>query len=317
MDEAIIDFNRAGINWFHEYCEKLRIIIENELEPFIFEKRKMLSRGTEKEVKESTKKLLGKLCNLLNRVAKKELEDLDIEIEEPEDELTCLQLKPEYANLPKEKPRTFRIYAPISLAMENDLTAHIKTSNLFDIQPLSSVAELKPYIKDPDKIYYQDFKVVGKTDNAEGTITVTLGHESVSAKVKVAPLKETGKRKHRKFRKGGFIADIKPDETGLRLREERTYYDRNTGIIWINVIFPSVKNYIRSGFEGIGSDETGKVLLAELVGDAFCRALTRRKLEIDKPPQGAEIDAFNAELNKLQQKTLHLIQEIVFNWKFL
>lgn len=318
-EEAIIDFNRAGIEWRHEYCEKIRIAIENELEPLIFEKRKQFSKGKEKEVNVSTQKLLGKLCNLLNRLAKQELEDLDVEIDEPADELSCLQITPKYANLPKDIPRNFRIYAPISLVNINGKTARIKSDNPFAIQPLSTLVELEPYPnapKDPLKIYFQNFKVVGRTDSATGTITVSLGQEQAIANVKVAPLGKRGKREKRMIRKGGFIADIKPDDSGYRVKEERTVYDRDTGIIWINVNFPSVKKYLRSGFEGIESDDTGKMLLAELVGDAFCRALARRKLEIDKPPKGAEIDAYNAEINKLQQKTLHSIQEIVFSWKF-
>jgi hypothetical protein len=55
--------------------------------------------------------------------------------------------------------------------------------------------------------------------------------------------------------------------------------------------------------------------LAELVGEAFCRELARLKIENNPAPPGAEIDAFNAEMNKLQSKALLPIQKFVFNRK--
>lgn len=317
-ETEIIDSNRVGLEWRHEYCSALETAIENILEPLVLEKKRTLEKKPEKEVKESTKKMLRRLRNFLNELAKQELEEVTELPTEIPVELTQgirkLVIKPEKANIQKDKPRSFRIYALTEIVKDQGEEAHIKSDNPIDIQPLASAVRLEKYHKDPEKIWYRDFKVVGKSENAEGTLTVTLGRETASAKVTVAPPKERGKG-DLTGRKGGFISEIEPDASGSHVKEERTFYERATGIIWINVNFPSVAKFIKNSFEGTETSE-GKVLLAELVGEAFCRELARRKLETNPPPPGGEIDAFNSEMNKIQRRTLHQIQEIIFAWKF-
>lgn len=60
------------------------------------------------------------------------------------------------------------------------------------------------------------------------------------------------------------------------------------------------------------------MLLAELVGEAFCRQLARQKIELgDKLLiPGSEIESYNTTINELQKKYLHKIQDLVFAWKF-
>jgi len=306
----IIDFNRGGLEWRHEYCKALETEIERILEPLVLKKRKSLEKKPEKEVKESTQKMVRKLCSLLNHLAKQELEDIEEIPIDPELGISNLVIKPEEANIYKDEPRTLSIYAPTEMINNEGNEVHIK-SDTVDIQPLASIVKLEKHRKYPEKIWYRYFKVVGKTENAEGTITVTLGKETASAKVKVAPFKKK-KRGQLSHRKGGFISDIKPDE--LESPSQRTFYDRHTGIISIFVKFPSVAKFINSALEGVETPE-GKILLAELVGEAFCREVARRKLETDPPPKGGEIDAFNDEVNKIQKKYLHLIQEMLSNWR--
>ena len=93
-----------------------------------------------------------------------------------------------------------------------------------------------------------------------------------------------------------------------------TYRD---GIIWIYIKFPSVAKFIKSGLEGVDTPQ-GRLLVAELVGDAFCRALASKGMELGRFPKilGAEVDSFNSALNELQKKYLHKIQDIIFAWKF-
>jgi len=86
-------------------------------------------------------------------------------------------------------------------------------------------------------------------------------------------------------------------------------------IIKIFVKFPSVTKIIKSGLERAETAER-RILLAELVGEAFCRELARRKIDINPSVPGGEIDAFNDEVNKIQGKTLQQIQQIIFEWKF-
>jgi len=95
-------------------------------------------------------------------------------------------------------------------------------------------------------------------------------------------------------------------------------YEEKTGLIKIYVKFPGVARYFPSGLKEIEQKEESKVMLAELIGETFCKTLANRKLEtgeISAPP-GGEIDAFNSTVNEFQKKYLDKIHEIILNWKF-
>ncbi len=81
--------------------------------------------------------------------------------------------------------------------------------------------------------------------------------------------------------------------------------------------FPGVSNYLSKGLKGV-EEKQGKVMLAELVGEAFCRQLAIRNIETGKypPNPGAEIDSFNHAVNELQKKYLGKIHDAILNWDF-
>lgn len=309
-ETEIINLNRGGLEWRHEYCQALSNAIDRELEAFILQKRKALEKKPEKEVKEATNKMLRKLCSLLNELAKKELDDTDGTPEPPPD-IRDLSIIPSIANVQIEKPRVLSVWAPTELIQSEGKEIHIKSNN-DNIHPLASVKNLEKSSKYPETLWSTYFKVVGNQENAEGIITVKLGNKTTTAKVKVAPPKEVGERKQRK---GGFISDIKPDEYSLKTGEnQRVVYE--SGIIWINIKFPSISKYIRSGFEGIAEPES-KILMAELVGEAFCRRLVEEGLGVKYTMvPGSEIGSYNTAYYELQKKHLYRIQEIILNWKF-
>jgi len=312
-ETGIIDPNRRGLEWGHDYCQSLQKAIEEILEPLVLNKRKALEKNPAKEVAEPLKKKIRSLCSSLNKLAKDVWEDVPEVPVAPDPDIADLVIKPEVANIQKDKPRKFSIYAPKEMVNNEGTNEALIKSDTLDIQPLASVVILKEHPKYPEKIWYNYFDVVGKGENAEGTVTVKLGEKTASAKVKIAPYKERKKGTLICGRKGGFISDIKPDES--ESPTQRTFYDKDTGIIKIFVKFPAVATLIKSGLEGAETPE-GKILLAELVGEAFCKELARRILETNPPPPGGEIDAFNVEVNKIQSKTLHKIQEIIRDWKF-
>jgi len=315
-ETEIIDPNRSGLEWRHEYCQALSRVIEEVLEPLIIEKRKTLEKKPEKPVKGSTNKMLRKLCSLLNELAKQELEEWPPILPKPEPGIVNLEIKPEMANVQKDKPRIFSVYAPDEIVKLEGREVHIK-SDTIDIQPLASTVKLEKHPKYPEKIWYRYFRVVGKREDAEGILTVKLGSETAQAKVKVGPPKKGKKKGKIATRKGGFISDIKPDSDSLKTGEnQRVFYESRTGAIWINLKFPSVTRFITSGFEGVEAPE-GKLLIAELVGEAFCRQLARQKIERGEyVVPGSELESFNTVINDLQKKYLHKIQEIIFAWKF-
>lgn len=310
-ESELIDFNRGGLEWANEYCRSLETEIEKTLQPFILAKKKELERVPEKELREPTKKMLRKLCTLLNELAKKELEEFDGVPVDPEPDISDLVLKPEWVNVQKEKPRTLSVYAPIAVVQEEGDKVNIE-SDTASIQPLQTRITLERHPKHPDKMWYSYFKIVGSADDAEGVITAILGGRKAIARVKVSPPK-TKKMGQPSGSKSGFISDIRPDEE--ESPSQRTFYDKNTGVIKIFIRFPSVTGIIKSGLEGAETPE-GKILLSELVGEAFCRELARRRMEMNPPIPGSEIDAFNDEVNKTQKRILEPIQRIVREWRF-
>jgi len=311
-ETEIIDPNRGGLEWRHEYCEALSSIIEEVLEPLVFEKRKALEKKPEKEVKGSTKKLLEKLCSELNKLAKQEGIEEDIEISEPEPDITNLIIKPEVANIQIDSPRVFSVYAPDNLVKDEGQVVYFK-SDTIDIQPLASRVNLEKHPKYSEKIWYRYFKIVGRREGAEGTIIAKLGTQTAHTKVKVAPPKERKKGKEIIGRKRGFVSEIVPEE--LENPPQRVIY--REGVIKIYIKFPSISKFIKSGLEGAETPE-GKILLAELVGDAFCKEMARQGIDVGKYPKvpGSDIDSFNSAVNELQKKYLYKIQEIIFTGKF-
>jgi len=305
-ETGIIDLNRAGIEWRHEYCQAIQATIENILDPLIQEKRKELERKEEKkEVAEPTKKMLRKLCNVLNELANKEFEEWESPAEEPlPPRIKELTILPRFANIELDKPRPFSIYAPPELVRVAGNKVMLDSDNI-NISLLSSHVSLdKKHPKDPN-LYYGIFKVVGRVNNEEATIRGKLVEQETVAHVKVAKPKPRPSVKPR-----GFISGILPDEVADPI--QRVEYVKDTGEIKIKIRFPGVARYLRSGLEG-GETEQGKVFLAELVGEAFCRQLAVIKLERGEtsPFPGAEIDFFNSTVNNLQKKYLDRIHEAV------
>jgi hypothetical protein len=312
-ETEIVDPNRSGLEWRHEYCQALSQVIEKALEPLVLEKRKTLEKKPEKEVKESTNKMLRRLCSLLNELAKKELDETE-EPPEPPPDIKDLTIIPKVANVQIDRPRMLLVMAPDDVVKKEGQEVHIK-SDTIDICPLASVIKLEKSSKYPETLWSRYFKVAGNRDGAVGTITVKLGSKTDSATIKVAPPKIIGRRTPRK---GGFISDIKPDNDSLKTGEnQRVFYESGTAIIWINIRFPSVGKFIKSGFEGVETPE-GKILMTELVGEAFCKRLAFEGMERSKYLKipGAEIESFNTAINELQKKYLYRIQEIIFAWKF-
>ena len=311
-DWGIIDPNRAGLEWRHELCTTLQSTVEKALEPFVHRKKKDLEKGPAKEMAASTKKMLRRLCNLLNRLANSELEELDVPIE-PSD-IYDLIIKPEVANLQIDKPRTLSIYAPEDLVDSVETArVHVESDNP-NVQILTRQVGLTQHPR-YSNLYYAPFGVVGRVLGEEACLHARLAENEALALVKVGPQKKKRKGKRPSARKGGFIRDIVPDEEDNPL--QRVVYERDTGLIKIYVNFPVVAKYIGPGLDG-AETASGRTMLAELVGEAFCRAVAWQRIISGNPTpiRDREIDTFNSVVNELQQKHLHRIHDIIMRWKF-
>jgi hypothetical protein len=89
---------------------------------------------------------------------------------------------------------------------------------------------------------------------------------------------------------------------------QRVYLKEGTLKVYLN--FPPLSKYLKAGGEGMDSPQ-GSLMLAELVAEAFCKELARRRLDAGLAPvvEGAEIDAFSSQVNQLMRRHLGAIHE--------
>ncbi len=309
-DWGIIDPNRAGLEWHHEFCKTLESTVEQALAPLIERKKKELEKGPRKETPASTKKMLRRLCNLLNRLANNELEELEVPIEPSE--IYDLIIKPELANIEIDKPRTFSIYAPEDLVNPVKVPRAEVESDNPDVQILTREVSLRRHLRYAN-LYHGTFNAVGRVLGAEASLHARFADTEAIALVKVGPQRKKRKRRKLVAKAGGFVRDIVPDETDNPI--QRTFYE--AGIIKIFVEFPVVAKYLGPGLDG-AETENGRTMLAELVGEAFCRAVAWQRIESGNPTpiRDQEIRTFNSVVNELQRKYLHRIHDIIMRWKF-
>ena len=86
------------------------------------------------------------------------------------------------------------------------------------------------------------------------------------------------------------------------------------GEIRISVKFPGVSSYISLGLEGIEKPEGG-VLLAELVAEAFCKAVAIKGIEQGKfNVLGDPVEAYNRTVSDIQKRHMNRIHQLVNVW---
>ena len=312
-DESLINPNRGGLEWRrHPYCQALQTEIEKALAPRIEKKKGELEAKPAIEVSTRTKKMLYDMCRLLNRLAQRELAELPPTNGEgglePGEKITDLTIKPEMARIEVDIPRSFLVYAPQGILSQSITknTVQIESDNPY-IQVLETALTLVPHPK-YSHIRYGRLRVVGRVWGEEGWITCRLGSHEAIALVTVAPLGKGKKKKKLAGPRGGFFTDIEPDESENPL--QRVRYE--AGKIKIHVRFPVVAKYLGPGLKGSDTPQGGAIL-AELVGEAFCREMAQKGIDAGKylVMPGAEIAGFNTAVNELQRKYLHLIHSIV------
>ena len=311
--ESLLNLNRVGIEWTQATCESLQNEVEKILEPFIEKKRKQLEIKPSSPPSEKINKLNRDVCNLLNRLAKKHFAELppgDELSDGEETKIKTLTIKPTYANIEINKVRNLSIYAPINKIskISGYHQAEVSSDNLH-IQVLDPIVNIKPHTKYPN-IYYGRFRLIGRINGEEATITCNLYDQYATATVRVAPPGKIGKRKSHK---GGFLHDIKPDLE--KNPDQRSRYDGKEMLIWIYTKFPGVEKYFEDNLN-FKSDES-KPMYAELVGEAFCKFIARYDVDHGKPPiiGDNQISAFTIAMNNAQKKYLYLIHKAILKHK--
>lgn len=307
-DFGIIDPNRCGIEWKHQFCQVLQNEIEKILQPFIEKKKDELSKSKPSaKISEETKKMLNKICHLLNKFAKLELEkepSVGTDLEEDE-EIKDIMIKPQKANIELNKERRFSVYVPFRIGVIPKVK--VISNNVEKISVLDPEINVVPHTKRP-QILFGKFRVIGREIGVTGTITCTFEESRATADVNVVPEGKEGKKKRElHIPKGGFFQEILSDME--KDPAQRVAYE--SGKIKVFIKFPMVQHYINEKLEPKGDE--GKAILAELIGEAFCRFIARERIDRGDYPiiPGAEIDTFNRAMNDIQKEYLHKIHEAI------
>lgn len=320
-ESEIIDLTRKGLNWRSDYCKTFQKVIEKCLSPLIQKKKKELETGEKRKMPRKIKKMLKSFCKELSKFAKLESKEWEGPCEPEELEIDSLTIIPSKANIETNVPRALSIYAPKDLVD----TAGVSVSVMSEFPGIrilvpgtkrlvSSIGvNLDKHSKNPD-VYYGFFKIRGKELGKETYIYCKLGNQEAIAHVIVKkPTKRTK-------RKGGFISDINTD--GRVNPTQRVTYKERMGTITIFVNFPGVNKYLSAGLKEVEDNRESQVMLAELVGEAFCKAMVNKIFEsgaVSLPPAGdpmGAMSAFDTQVNNMQRKYLGRIHELILNWKF-
>lgn len=312
-DWGVINPDRTGINWHHQYCEALRGEIEKILIPLIENKKKQIEVKPSVPPSEKIEKLNKHVCSLLNKLAKEHFTEPPPDID-PDEKIEELTIKPQYANIEIDKERCFSVYAPIDILNPTAgyYRVETKSNNPVYIQVLDPNIELQPHRKYPDLYYYGNFRVIGRIKNQEATITCRLDEHIATTVVRVAKLKKGKKKKKLTGAKGGFFHDIKSNVEPNPI--QRVRYDKTNGIIFVYVKFPGVKRYFEDNLN-LKIVES-KPMYAELIGEAFCEFAARYSVDHGTLPiMGDPINAYTISMDNSQREYLHLIHEAVFRHK--
>jgi hypothetical protein len=325
-ETEIIDEKRKGLNWRSSYCQAIQKSIEKILEPLIEEKKKELEEKEARKIPQSRKKMMDKLCDFLNQLAKKEIEEWEGPGEPPQ-RIEKLTVIPPQANVELNKPKLFAIYAPEELVKEagNMVSIFSENGDIKILVPSTKRLVLSWTIslaKHPKKLetWYGTFKVIGKEIGKEAYIHCKLGNQSSDVLVKVVEPRiiEEKEKKEKKKKKGGLFSEIIPDL--IPNPTQRAQYIKDTGEIKVFINFPSVKGYLGPKFKGIETRE-GKIIMAEIIGEVFCRSMAQEKIERGQTPYpsgagpDAEIPAFLTTVNEFQKKYLDKIHKVILNYK--
>lgn len=300
-DESIVDYNRGGLDWRHEYSKELEKRGKEILLQLIEEKKEKLGSGKKTEIAKPIEKILEKLCKKLSELAKEELE----EPEPSPGEIDSFMVRPLFANIEPNSPRSFSAYCPRYLTDDQGTKIVKFSSSNPGIKALHSGITLD-FHKKYSGIMYGSFKIVGEKEGDVATITANLGNLIATTEVRVGPQKQNGGRKKKLKKGGGMFRKIipAPDENPI----QRFEYVEG-GIIKIYVKFPIIGEYLGDSFEGLSTPE-GRILLAEVLIEAFSRFISRKKAG---KYFSEEIDPFTFEMDRLRRKVTREIYLITLS----
>ena len=184
-------------------------------------------------------------------------------------------------------------------------------SNTEGVKILHTTIAVPPARYEDPPMAIASVAIEGTQANAEAWITAHCNGKEANVTVDVVSSKA-----QREPPSGGLFKKIDKADNDSPLR---VHFDRQTGIIWINTLEPSVKLYFDPN--GGGQEAApNQCLVAELVTQMACEEIAREKKnkgKLDIPAGVKELDAFYQYFNKLRIQNAGAIHKLLVNPDFL
>jgi hypothetical protein len=304
-ETGILNPNRNGLDWRHSICQQISNEVIPELRKLVSNKRAQLQTATVHSMNPRSREKLKQFCDVLNSLAEQELEELPswaswATTNSPQ--IENVVVKPSVAKSEPDVLRAFTIYASQTLCDKYGRICLLSLEEAQGVQLATSSVELRRHTKYP--VYCGQFQAKGSNYGDYGYITVELGPAADMAELRIEPIRSSTRKSSLTGASGGPFREISFDHIPNPTQRAAL----SDGVLRIFVQFPAVKRYL--GVAGEGMDTPlGSLMLAELVTEAFCRYVARRRIETGQIPAaaGSEIDAFNNEVNSLMKKYLETI----------
>lgn len=301
-DEGLLTTTRQGLDWRHKSLRDLQSTLREEVKPLIEDIRRRMSSGTSSSIPEQLKK---SLTDLLNKLASDELDGDGSRDSSGRAKIDSLTIRPSKGMAPPGKYKTFSVYFPTSLATEDPTIVTLEYEFDGEVVVDASSVILDQHPGDPSLLYGM-FRLTGKRNGDESYITASTETDMIHDDIALFVVGESESRSP-STPTGGIVREIEYDDASDP--QQRVQF--SDGVIRIFQHFPGVSQYLPHAVD----TTEGKAVLSELVLEAFCRQVARARLDrgdIVYVP-GAEIDAFNAEVNRLMKKSMLLVHNLTLD----
>ncbi|MBI5614516.1 hypothetical protein HY947_06330 [Candidatus Gottesmanbacteria bacterium] len=298
-DESIVNLNRGGLDWRHDFGKNLDKASKNILEDLTKKRKEKTKANEEIKIDEPLEKMLDKLCKALGDLAKDELE----ETEPTPGEIQSFMMRPLVANIEPSTFKSLSVYAPEYLVdQEGTRVVSVVSSNNNIVIGEQNITLEKH--KKYSGILKSAFKVSGKEEGQVSTITGKLGSLVATAEVRIGPQKKGKKHKRLSAGGGGIFTKVSPaiDDNPIQ-----RFNHKPGGIIEIYVKFPGIDKYLGEDLSGAYKLE-GKMMLGEILIEAFCRYVARKR----GATSSSEIDQFMFEIDRLRKKCSRTVYDVIF-----
>jgi len=284
-----------GLDWSHPYSRALKAVLEEELRPLV-EVEARRRRAAESQIRDSRlRATVQSALSELNNIAQGELSG-DIGGTEPMIPAGGFGFVPEYVQVIADRDAALyiRSVTPAVVPCGSDITV---SSDSADVMVKTRQAKIEEDSRH-DGVGQAKIVVQGRRIGAEAIIMAKCHHLDAAALVKVISKRVPHGHGHSRRRQGLF-KEIRFDDREPRLRSR--FED---GVIVIETRAPTVSPYIGPGGEGAYDTGEGQVMLAELVSEASCRELARRRIQAGLVPHpvGGEADAREREYRRLHNQ---------------